>query len=68
MTFTILKMTYSSPKGDYSVIKATYSKPKVTYTYPNVAVALRWPTVTLNTFPYLHLPHMTTAWPLVKWN
>ena len=33
MTFTILKMTYSNPKGG---IKATYSKPKVTYSYPNV--------------------------------
>ena len=69
VTFSDPKMTYSYPKVTYCDHKMTYSDPKVTYSDPKITYwSLRWPIVTLHTSLYLHLPHLTTAWLLVKLN
>ena len=43
---------------------------KIGYSYPYTLrwpiVTLRWPIVTLHTSPYIHLPHLSISWPLVK--
>ena len=53
-------MTHSFPKVTYSKL----GWPIVTLGWPTVT--LRWLIVTLHTSPYLHLPHLATAWSLVK--
>ena len=57
MTYSYPKVTKCYPNVNYSSLKVTNSYPKVTYSEPKV---------TLHTSPYLHLPHLTKTWPLVK--
>ena len=53
------EVIYHEPLA-YSYPRMTYSDPKVTYSDPKVTI------VTLHTSPYLHLPHLATARPLVE--
>ena len=48
-------MTYSYPRVTYSEPKLSHSDPKVSHSDSTH-------------LPYLHLPHLTTAWPLVRCN
>ena len=64
VTNSYSRVTYSDPNVTYSEPKVTFSDPKMTYSYPRVT--LSHPKVTLHTSPNLYLPHLSTAWPLVK--